>query len=102
MLSDSLLNTTPIDLDMSVLFGKPPKMSKTATTQNLQLQPFATAGLDVSEAVERVLQLPSVGSKNFLITIGDRFVTGLVDRDQMVGRWQVPVADVGVTNTALG
>lgn len=102
VLSDSLLNTTPIDLDMSVLFGKPPKMSKTATTQNLQLQPFATAGLDVSEAVERVLQLPSVGSKNFLITIGDRFVTGLVDRDQMVGRWQVPVADVGVTNTALG
>ncbi|OBA17966.1 phosphoribosylformylglycinamidin [Metschnikowia bicuspidata var. bicuspidata NRRL YB-4993] len=102
ILSDSLLNSTPIDLDMSVLFGKPPKMSKTATTQPLQLQPFATADLDVQQAAERVLQLPSVGSKNFLITIGDRFVTGLVDRDQMVGPWQVPVADVGVTNTALG
>ncbi|KAM9892837.1 hypothetical protein OXX79_009752, partial [Metschnikowia pulcherrima] len=102
VLTDSLLHTTPIDLDMSVLFGKPPKMSKTATTQNLQLLPFVTSKLDIQDAVARVLQLPSVGSKNFLITIGDRFVTGLVDRDQMVGPWQVPVADVGVTNTSLG
>ncbi|KAM9890751.1 hypothetical protein OXX79_011211, partial [Metschnikowia pulcherrima] len=102
VLTDSLLHTTPIDLDMSVLFGKPPKMSKTATTQNLRLSPFVTSKLDIQDAVARVLQLPSVGSKNFLITIGDRFVTGLVDRDQMVGPWQVPVADVGVTNTSLG
>lgn len=102
ILSDSLLKTTPIDLEMSVLFGKPPKMSKTAETANLQLRPFNTIGLNVAAAVDRVLQLPSVGSKNFLITIGDRFVTGLVDRDQMVGPWQVPVADVGVTATSLG
>lgn len=102
ILSDSLLKSTPIDLEMSVLFGKPPKMSKTAETLNLQLQPFNTSSVDIKEAVERVLQLPSVGSKNFLITIGDRFVTGLVDRDQMVGPWQVPVADVGVTATSLG
>lgn len=102
ILTDSLLNTTPIDLDMSVLFGKPPKMLKVATTAELQLQPFETSGIDVNEAVARVLQLPSVGSKSFLITIGDRFVTGLVDRDQMVGPWQVPVADVGVTATSLG
>lgn len=102
VLTDTLLNTTPIDLEMSVLFGKPPKMARTATTQNLQLENFSTADLDLSDSVERVLQLPSVGSKNFLITIGDRFVTGLVDRDQMVGPWQVPVADVGVTATSLG
>lgn len=102
ILTDSLLKTTPIDLEMSVLFGKPPKMSKSAVTQNLQLEPFETSQLNVTESVERVLQLPAVGSKNFLITIGDRFVTGLVDRDQMVGKWQVPVADVGVTGTSLG
>lgn len=102
VLTDSLLQSTPIDLEMSVLFGKPPKMSRSAETQNLQLQAFSVAELDVADAVERVLQLPSVGSKNFLITIGDRFVTGLVDRDQMVGPWQIPVADVGVTATSLG
>lgn len=104
VLTDSLLNSTPIDLEMSVLFGKPPKMSRTAITSNLNLSPFETTNnnLDVSESIDRVLQLPAVGSKNFLITIGDRFITGLVDRDQMVGPWQVPVADVGVTATSLG
>lgn len=102
VLTDSLLNTTPIDLEMLVLFGKPPKMSKTAKTAPLQLKPFQTSGVDIKEAVDRVLQLPAVGSKLFLITIGDRFITGLVDRDQMVGPWQVPVADVGVTATSLG
>ena len=102
VLTDSLLNTTPIDLEMSVLFGKPPKMSRTAITQNLKLKSFETENLELAQSVERVLQLPAVGSKSFLITIGDRFVTGLVDRDQMVGPWQVPVADVGVTATSLG
>lgn len=102
VLRDPLLGLTPIDLEMSVLFGKPPKMLRTAITADLQLEPFKTEKLDLAESVSRVLQLPSVGSKSFLITIGDRFVTGLVDRDQMVGPWQVPVADVGVTNTSLG
>lgn len=102
VLTDSLLNTTPIDLEMSVLFGKPPKMARVAVTENLQLEKFDPSALDLAESIERVLQLPSVGSKNFLITIGDRFITGLVDRDQMVGPWQVPVADVGVTATSLG
>lgn len=101
VLTDSLLHTTPIDLEMLVLFGKPPKMLREATTANLELAPFA-ATMPVAEAVLRVLQLPAVGSKSFLITIGDRFITGLVDRDQMVGPWQVPVADVGVTATSLG
>ena len=102
VLTDSLLKSTPIDLEMSVLFGKPPKMSRVATTENLKLKPFKTNELEISESIDRVLQLPSVGSKSFLITIGDRFITGLVDRDQMVGPWQVPVADVGVTATSLG
>ncbi|KAI0464231.1 phosphoribosylformylglycinamidine synthase [Komagataella kurtzmanii] len=102
ILKDSLLGTTPIDLDMSILFGKPPKMSRSDSTQPLQLSPFPTSELDLSESVSRVLNLPSVGSKQFLITIGDRTVTGLVDRDQMVGPWQVPVADVGVVGTSLG
>lgn len=102
VLTDSLLNTTPIDLEMSVLFGKPPKMSRVAKTEPLKLPEFSVENLDISESVTRVLQLPAVGSKSFLVTIGDRFITGLVDRDQMVGPWQVPVADVGVTNTSLG
>ncbi|KAI3405906.2 ADE6 [Candida oxycetoniae] len=102
VLNDSLLQTTPIDLEMSVLFGKPPKMSRETVTADLKLAPFSTTNLDIDESISRVLQLPSVGSKSFLITIGDRFITGLVDRDQMVGPWQVPVADVGVTATSLG
>ncbi|CDK24340.1 unnamed protein product [Kuraishia capsulata CBS 1993] len=102
VLTDKLMNTTPIDLEMSVLFGKPPKMSRSDVSRPLKLTPFTSQGLEFSEALERVLQLPAVGSKSFLITIGDRTVTGLIDRDQMVGPWQVPVADVGVTATSLG
>lgn len=102
VLTDRLLNTTPIDLEMSILFGKPPKMSRTAVTAPLKLQPTLFNDVKIEEALDRVLHLPSVGSKNFLITIGDRTVTGLIDRDQMVGPWQVPVSDVGVTGTSLG
>lgn len=102
ILTDSLLGSTPIDLEMSVLFGKPPKMSRVAKTENLNLPPIDVSAVQLNDAVDRVLQLPSVGSKSFLITIGDRFITGLVDRDQMVGPWQTPVADVAVTNTSLG
>ncbi|KAI4121372.1 MAG: hypothetical protein LQ347_006881, partial [Umbilicaria vellea] len=101
----------PIDLPMSVLFGKPPKMSKVVDSRKLRLPAFdgsLTSYLPetptdslLSEAVNRVLTLPSVGSKSFLITIGDRTVGGLTARDQMVGPWQVPVADVSVTATSL-
>ncbi|KAL8768294.1 MAG: hypothetical protein Q9209_005433 [Squamulea sp. 1 TL-2023] len=101
----------PIDLPMSTLFGKPPKLSRTVETRRLGLLPF-DASLAIylpklpvdgvlDEAIRRVLQLPSVASKSFLITIGDRSVGGLVVRDQMVGRYQVPVADVAVTATSL-
>ncbi|CAF9915572.1 MAG: hypothetical protein HETSPECPRED_002527 [Heterodermia speciosa] len=100
----------PIDLPMSVLFGKPPKMSRVVRSRKLQLPPFDSSLASYSlgnrtealeEAIHRVLALPAVGSKSFLITIGDRTVGGLTARDQMVGPWQVPVADVSVTASSL-
>lgn len=90
----------PVDLPMDVLFGKPPKMHRTAETRSYELKPFDTSSIDIHDAVERVLRLPTVASKNFLITIGDRSVTGMVHRDQMVGPWQIPVADCAVTTAA--
>ncbi|KAJ6455767.1 CobB/CobQ-like glutamine amidotransferase domain-containing protein [Mycena sanguinolenta] len=113
IVTDSLLSQDVIRLKMSTLFGKPPKMSRTASTLTPDRTPF-DSGLaeylpDVNtmeerftHAVNRVLRLPSVGSKSFLITIGDRTITGLVTRDQMVGPWQVPVADVAVTRSSYG
>ncbi|MDX9875444.1 MAG: phosphoribosylformylglycinamidine synthase, partial [Spongiibacteraceae bacterium] len=97
---DSLLQAQPIDLPMSVLFGKPPKMHREITRQAVAQQALQLAGIDLQEAVQRVLQLPTVASKSFLITIGDRSITGTVARDQMVGPWQVPVADCAVTTTS--
>lgn len=98
---------------MSTLFGKPPRMSRTDSTRQIAGLPFDASLFTylpsmhhssdrLSEAVNRVLRLPSVGSKSFLITIGDRSITGLVTRDQMVGPWQVPVADVAVTRSSYG
>eukprot|EP00667_Euglena_gracilis_P000583 EG_transcript_583 len=97
VLADELFENKPIDLPMSVLFGKPPKMHRSARRPADPALPFPTAGIDVAEAVRRILQCPTVASKEFLITIGDRTVKGMTARDQMVGPWQVPVADVGVT-----
>ena len=91
--------TKPIDLDLSILLGKPPKMTRDVKHSRRKLPKFKTRGIDIREAAYRVLRLPTVASKNFLITIGDRSVTGQVVRDQMVGPWQVPVADVGVTSS---
>jgi len=89
----------PIDLDLSILLGKPPKMTRDVKHLKRKFPRFRTKGIDIKEAAYRVLRLPTVASKNFLITIGDRSVTGQVVRDQMVGPWQVPVADVGVTSS---
>lgn len=87
----------PVDLPMDVLFGKPPGLVIDARRRAFSTTPFSTAQLELGDAIERVLQLPSVAAKNFLITIGDRSVTGQVARDQLVGRWQMPVADAAVT-----
>ena len=90
-------NTAPIDMELGVLLGKPPRMRRDVKRVKRKLPAFKTKGIDLAEAAYRVLRLPAVASKNFLITIGDRSVSGLVCRDQMVGPWQVPVADVAVT-----
>ncbi|KAJ3126054.1 hypothetical protein HK098_007931 [Nowakowskiella sp. JEL0407] len=100
-LVDSLLKTsTPIDLPMSTLFGKPPKMHRIAKSVKPKFEEFKLpSGTTLKDAAFRLLRLPAVGSKSFLVTIGDRTVTGLVARDQMVGPWQTPVANVAVTYT---
>ena len=97
VLHDEYFDNTPIDLPLDILLGKPPRVIKNVKSAKHHSKAFDTSGIDVNEACERVLRLPSVAEKTFLITIGDRSVTGLVARDQMVGPWQVPVADVGVT-----
>ncbi len=99
VLGDGYFDNTPIDMPMDVLLGKPPKMRREVSHHPVPKQEFSLDDIDITEAVKRVLALPTVASKNFLITIGDRTVTGMVARDQMVGPWQVPVADVGVTTS---
>jgi len=96
-LQDTHFSNQPIDLPMSVLFGKPPKMHRNVKTVKGKLKAFDAKGISLEEAAERVLQLPTVASKSFLITIGDRSITGMVAREQMIGPWQVPVADAAVT-----
>ncbi|MEQ1767106.1 MAG: phosphoribosylformylglycinamidine synthase, partial [Methylotenera sp.] len=95
--ADSHFGNKPVDMEMSVLLGKPPKMTRDVKSTTKQLIAFDTSKIDLKEAASRVLRLPGVADKTFLITIGDRSVTGLVAREQMVGPWQVPVADVAVT-----
>ena len=99
ILGDGYFENVPVDLPMEVLLGKPPKMLRDVHHHPFRKPEFDTSSIDINEAAERVLRLPAVAAKGFLITIGDRTVTGLVARDQMVGPWQVPVADVAVTLT---
>ncbi|RLT94522.1 phosphoribosylformylglycinamidine synthase [Ketobacter sp.] len=98
---DDHFGNNPVDLPMPVLFGKPPKMLREYNQQTAELPALDLSGVDVKDAAYRVLRLPAVASKKFLITIGDRTVTGLVTRDQFVGPWQVPVSDLAVTTTTL-
>ena len=89
----------PIDMPLSILLGKPPKMHRDVQRLDITSPEFDLDRLDPLEAARRILELPTVGDKTFLISIGDRTVTGLVCRDQMVGPWQVPVADCSVTTS---
>ncbi|MBI2570437.1 MAG: phosphoribosylformylglycinamidine synthase [Candidatus Schekmanbacteria bacterium] len=100
VVEDPGFGNRPVDLPMDLLFGRPPKMHRNAERQRRAGVAFSVSGIDLREAAERVLRLPAVASKGFLITIGDRSITGLVARDQMVGAWQVPVADVAVTTAS--
>jgi phosphoribosylformylglycinamidine synthase len=92
---------TPIDLPLDVLLGKTPKIFKNVETKTTKGDDFSLTDITLADAAERILSLPTVAEKTFLITIGDRSVTGMVNRDQMVGPWQIPVADCGVTASAL-
>ncbi|MET0322099.1 MAG: phosphoribosylformylglycinamidine synthase [Duganella sp.] len=96
-LIDPELGNNPVDMPMDVLLGKPPKMQRDVQHVHRDLPAIDLTGIDLNEAARRVLLLPTVGDKSFLITIGDRTVGGMSVRDQMVGPWQVPVADCAVT-----
>ena len=101
VVEDALSGQPPVDMPMPVLLGKPPRMQRSSRREKPVSEPLATANLNLDEAARRLLQLPGIASKQFLITIGDRTVGGLVVRDQMVGPWQVPVADCAVTATGF-
>ena len=100
VLEDAHFKNTPIDLPLDVLLGKPPRMSRKDTSLVRPLSPLSHS-LSLGEAVRRVLSHPTVADKTFLISIGDRTLGGLICRDQMVGPWQVPVADCAVTAAAF-
>lgn len=100
-LEDSHFDNQPIDMPLDVLLGKTPKMTRDVTTLKAKGDSLNAENIQLAEAVKRVMHLPAVAEKTFLITIGDRTVTGMVARDQMVGPWQIPVADCAVTTASL-
>jgi phosphoribosylformylglycinamidine synthase len=97
VVDDAHFGNRPIAMPLGMLLGKPPRMVREVERVQISRTRFETQGIALAEAVKRVLRLPTVADKTFLITIGDRTVTGLVCRDQMVGPWQVPVADAALT-----
>jgi phosphoribosylformylglycinamidine synthase len=97
LVSDPQLGVVPVDMPIDVLLGKPPRMTRDVRSQPKTHAALSTAGTSIAQALDRLLCLPTIADKSFLITIGDRSVGGLISRDQMVGRWQVPVADVAVS-----
>ncbi len=101
VLQDKHFKNNPIDIPLALLFGNAPTLVRHAKTSPTSETDFSLAKINWQEAVERVLQLPAVADKTFLITIGDRSITGMVARDQMVGPWQVPVADCAVTTQSF-
>lgn len=100
-LNDSEFENKPIDLPTEILLGKAPKMLRQVESKTAKKYAFELNNIKLDEAIEKVLKLPAVADKTFLISIGDRSVTGMVARDQMVGKWQTPVADCGVTTASL-
>ena len=94
---DAAHATDPVDMPLEVLLGRVPRMTRDVRSLPKAYQPLSTAGVTLAESLDRLLCLPTIADKSFLITIGDRSVGGLIARDQMVGPWQVPVADVAVS-----
>ncbi|HGJ5877177.1 MAG TPA: phosphoribosylformylglycinamidine synthase [Arsenophonus sp.] len=101
IVNDSYFNNQPICLPLDFLLSKMPKMQREVSSQFASSKPINREKITLTAAVKRVLHLPTVAEKTFLITIGDRSVTGMVARDQMVGPWQIPVADCAVTTASL-
>ncbi len=97
VVNDPQFDNQPANLSLDILLGKAPKLTRDVSHKAAMSVALDVSSINIKEAVERVLRLPAVASKEFLITIGDRSITGMVARDQMVGPWQVPVADVAVT-----
>jgi len=95
--TDADSNTIPVDMPIDVLLGKPPRVTRDVQSQAKSATGLSTDGIALSDSLDRLLCLPTIADKTFLITIGDRTVGGLISRDQMVGPWQVPVADVAVS-----
>ncbi|EQC00884.1 phosphoribosylformylglycinamidine synthase [Photorhabdus temperata] len=101
LLNDEHFDNQPIDMPLDVLLGKTPKMLRNVSTLKASGESLDRRDINLAEAVKRIMHLPAVAEKTFLITIGDRTVTGMVSRDQMVGPWQIPVADCAVTTASL-
>jgi phosphoribosylformylglycinamidine synthase len=97
VVTDAKFSNRPVDVPLEVILGKPPRMTRDVRRVRAMHEPFDTRAIELRDAAYRVLQLPAVADKTFLVTIGDRTVGGLCSRDPMVGPWQVPVADVAVT-----
>jgi phosphoribosylformylglycinamidine synthase len=97
VVTDALFKNKPVDMPLDVLFGKPPRMHREVGRRGKRLRPLELAAVTLKDAAYKVLRLPTVADKTFLVTIGDRTVGGMCVRDQMVGPWQVPVADCAVT-----
>jgi phosphoribosylformylglycinamidine synthase len=97
LVADPLLSGTPVDMPIGTLLGQAPRMTRDVRSVPKTIAALSTQGAAVGDSLDRLLRLPTVAGKSFLITIGDRTVGGLISRDQMVGPWQVPVADVAVS-----
>ena len=97
LVTDSHFENAPVDVGLDVILGKPPKMTRTVTRQPAAPAALDLGGITLADAARRVLAMPGVASKMFLISIGDRTVGGLTARDQCVGPWQIPVADCAIT-----
>jgi phosphoribosylformylglycinamidine synthase len=97
LVSDPKLDGMPVDMPIEVLLGKAPRMTRDVRTVQKTAGELSTADSSIGESLDRLLCLPTIADKSFLITIGDRSVGGMISRDQMVGPWQVPVADVAVS-----
>ncbi|HEX5787162.1 MAG TPA: phosphoribosylformylglycinamidine synthase [Woeseiaceae bacterium] len=102
VVNDREFDNRVVDMPMRMLLGNPPKMTRTVTRARHTLLPLDLSGIELEDAALRVLRFPAVADKSFLIHIGDRTVGGLTARDQLIGPWQVPVADVAITSSGFG